>query len=59
MLVMTVIQLCNSAITYHVSYTRCFIVLCLTLMIRLVLEDLYLDLIYLHTNVFDQLGFFV
>jgi len=47
----SVMQLCNSAITYHVSYTRCFVVLCLTLIIRLVLEDLYLDLIYLQTSV--------
>ena len=54
---MIVIQLCNFAITYHVFYTRCFVVLCLTLIIRLVLEDLYLDLIYLQTSVWDQLGF--
>ena len=40
---------------YHVSYTRCFVVLCLTLIIRLVLEDLYLDLIYLQTSVYNQL----
>ena len=53
----SVMQLCNSAITCHVSYTRCFVVLCLTLTIHLVLEDLYFDLIYLQTSVCNQLGF--